>query len=131
MSMLCMICVLMLISSELPLALKGVPLGSVPGSRVVPPNLDSKTSAGRRGLLELVDWSAKGIIELVRRRVGSSPCGRSLVVVVAVVVCKGVLCLCLTWLRPSNKYLPGVGEVFIESIRCGVVLSPCDVSEGI
>ena len=135
MSMLCVICILMLTSSERPLALKDVPLGSVTGffwmRRVVPPNLDSKTSAGRRGLLELVDWPVERMIEPVRRRVGSSPCGRSLVVAVAVVVCKGLLCLFLTWLRPSNRCFPGFGEVFIEPTRCGVVLSPRDVSEGV
>ena len=135
MSMLCMICVLMLTSSERPLALKDVPLGSVTGSfwmrRVLPPDLDSKTSVGRRGLLELVDWPVEGIIEPVRRRVGSSLCGRSLVGAVAVVDCKGVLCLFLTWLRPSNKYFPGVGEVFVESKRRSIVLSPHDVSEGV
>ena len=99
--------------------------------RVVPPKLSSKTSAGRRDLLELVDWPAKGISEPVRRRVGSSSCGRSLVVAVAIVVCKGALCLFLTWLPPSNKYFPGIGEVFTASTRCGVFLSPRDFSESV
>ena len=135
MSMLCMICVSMPTLSELPLALEGAPLGSVTGSfrvrRVVPPKLSTTMSAGGRDILELVDWPDKGIVEPVRRRVGSSPFGRSLVVAVAVVVCKGALCLFLTWLPPSNKYFPGIGEVSIGSTRCDVVLSPRGVSEGV
>ena len=84
-----------------------------------------------RRKVELVDWPAEKLAEeLVRRRVGSSPFGRSLVV--AVVVCKGgALCLFLTWLSPSNECFPGIDEVFIGSTGCGVVLSPRDASEGV
>ena len=111
-----MLCVSMLTSSELILALKGLLLGSVTGSfwvrRVIPLSLSSIASAGRRDLSELVDWSVKGVFEGVRRRVGSGPCGRSSA---AVLVCKGLLCLFVTWLLRRANTSPGMAR-YVKSL---------------